>query len=85
MVLYPAFGRGKGTIFVHGSGNMTLVWSKISFFTKALEYLTLLQEIPDISIDDVRFGIYNDDSKKIKTRTFDTGSGLMFGNLGRNN
>lgn len=32
-------------------------------FTKALEYLTLLKEIPDISIDDVRYEIYNDDSK----------------------
>jgi hypothetical protein len=42
----------------------------------------LSQEIPDISIDDVRFEIYNDDSKKIKTRTFDTVSGLMFGTWG---
>jgi hypothetical protein len=37
----------------------------VVFFTKALEYLTLSSKIPDISIDDVRFEIYNDDSKKI--------------------
>lgn len=37
---------------------------EIGIFTKASEYLTLSQEIPDISIDDVRYAIYNDDSKK---------------------
>lgn len=44
-----------------------LTWNPDEFgiFTKASEYLTLSQEIPDISIDDVRYAFYNDDSKKI--------------------
>lgn len=44
--------------------NVTSKYAKITDFTKALEYLTLLKEIPDISIDDVRYEIYNYDSKK---------------------
>lgn len=44
--------------------NVTWKYAKITDFTKALEYLTLLKEIPDISIDDVRYEIYNYDSKK---------------------
>ncbi|NQX48152.1 hypothetical protein HQN87_22765 [Paenibacillus tritici] len=75
-------GRRKRVVFVEYRTKVTWNKGKIGFFTKALEYLTCSQEIPDISIDDVRYAIYNDDSKKIKTRTFDTKSGLMFGTWG---
>lgn len=65
--------------------NVTWKYAKITDFTKALEYLTLLKEIPDISIDDVRYEIYNYDSKKIKTRTFAYCERPNVRNLGRKN
>ncbi|MEK4854451.1 hypothetical protein NST04_31755 [Paenibacillus sp. FSL H7-0756] len=75
----PASGWRMRAVFAAYGTKVTWNPDEIGIFTKASEYLTLSQEIPDISIDDVRYAIYNDDSKKIKTRTFDTMSGLMFG------
>ncbi|MEK3794990.1 hypothetical protein MKX42_24915 [Paenibacillus sp. FSL R7-0204] len=75
----PASGWGMRAVFTAYGTKVTWNPDEFGIFTKASEYLTLSQEIPDISIDDVRYAIYNDDSKKIKTRTFDTMSGLMFG------